>query len=126
MTNWSWNFAVVMWTPPMLTAIGGFGTFLFFGVINLCFFPFIYLFYVETRGRSLEEIDIIFAKAYSNGEWYVKTGNEMPSLSEHEIEKAAVQYGLATDREKQRHDFEHPASVLEEHSQGHRGEKGRQ
>lgn len=107
----------------MLTAIGGFGTFLFFGVINLCFFPFIYLFYVETKGRSLEEIDIIFAKAYSTGEWYVKTGAEMPSLNEHEIEKAAVQYGLATDLEKQRHEFEHPASVMEEEPSR---EKGRQ
>lgn len=107
----------------MLDAIGGFGTFLFFGVINLCFFPFIYLFYVETKGRSLEEIDIIFAKAYSTGEWYVKTGAELPSLSEHEIEKAAVQYGLATDVEKQRHEFEHPPSVREEHGSQ---EKGRQ
>ncbi|KAJ3922236.1 general substrate transporter [Lentinula edodes] len=115
MTNWSWNFAVVMWTPPLLNAIKGFGTFMFFGVINLCFFPFIYLFYVETKGRSLEEIDIIFAKAYTNGEWYVKTGHEMPALSEHEIERAAVEYGLANDVEKRRHEFEHPPSVREEY-----------
>lgn len=40
-----WNFAVVMWTPPMLNSIGGFGTFLFFGVINICFIPIMYLFY---------------------------------------------------------------------------------
>lgn len=88
---------------------------MFFGVINLCFFPFIYLFYVETKGRSLEEIDIIFAKAYTNGEWYVKTGHEMPALSEHEIERAAVEYGLANDVEKRRHEFEHPPSVREEY-----------
>lgn len=56
MTNWSWNcehalliiilvnqltgycaVAVVMWTPPMLAKLGGFGTFLFFAIINFCF-----------------------------------------------------------------------------------------
>ncbi|KAF9068172.1 hypothetical protein BDP27DRAFT_1224731 [Rhodocollybia butyracea] len=97
MTNWSWNFAVVMFTPPLLNAIGGFGTFLFFGIVNLSFFPFIYLFYPETRGRALEEIDIIFAKAYAEGEWYVKAAREMPKLSEREIDCAAVRYGLASE-----------------------------
>ena len=109
----------------MLNAIKGFGTFLFFGVVNLCFFPFIYFFYVETRGRSLEEIDIIFAKAYTNGEWYVKTAWELPALSEHDIERAAVQYGLATDVEKQRHEFEHPPSVREEDGLPESNEKNR-
>ncbi|KAJ7586975.1 general substrate transporter, partial [Mycena floridula] len=75
MTNWSWNFAVVMWTPPMLDHWGGFGTFLFFGIINLTFLP----------GRTLEEIDIIFAKGYKTTEWYVKVANELPKLSVTEI-----------------------------------------
>ncbi|KAL0061664.1 sugar transporter-like protein [Marasmius tenuissimus] len=114
MTNWSWNFAVVMWTPPMLDSLGGFGTFLFFGIVNLCFFPFIILFYVETRGRSLEEIDIIFAKGFTQKEWYVKVGNELPPLDQAEVERQAIQYGLSGDEEKRRHEFEHPPSVREE------------
>ncbi|TRM61334.1 general substrate transporter [Schizophyllum amplum] len=97
MTNWSWNFAVVMWTPPMLASWGGFGTFLFFGIVNLCFFPFIILFYVETKGRSLEEIDIIFAKGYTNKEWYVSTAKHLPKLSHAEIEQQAATYGLSLD-----------------------------
>lgn len=88
-----------MWTPPMLDSLGGFGTFLFFGIVNLCFFPFIWLFYVETKGRSLEEIDIVFAKAYATKEWYVKVGNEMPNLSAAEIESEAIKWGLAGDAE---------------------------
>ncbi|KAK7470049.1 sugar transporter-like protein [Stygiomarasmius scandens] len=103
-TNWIWNFAVVMWTPPMLNAIHGFGTFMFFGCINLCFFPIIYLFYVETKGRSLEEIDIIFAKAYCEQKWYVAVGNHMEKLSTEEIENAAVKYGLTGDRSSIRED----------------------
>ncbi|KAF9788552.1 general substrate transporter [Thelephora terrestris] len=95
MSNWGWNFAVVMWTPPMLDRWGGFGTFLFFGLINLTFIPFIYIFYPETKGRSLEEIDVIFAKAYCTGEWYVKVANEMPKLTAAEIEEEARRWGLA-------------------------------
>ncbi|KAH8825541.1 general substrate transporter [Flagelloscypha sp. PMI_526] len=110
-TNWSWNFAVVMWTPVMLDAWGGFGTFLFFGIVNICFFPFIYFFYVETKGRSLEEIDIIFAKAYTTKEWYVKVGNEMPSLTEKEIEEEAIKWGLA--------DAEGHAASRAQHKTGH-------
>lgn len=94
MTNWLFNFAVVMWTPVMLDAIGGFGTFLFFGIINLCFFPFIIFFYVETKGRTLEEIDIIFAKGYTNKEWYVHVANHMPKLSSLEVESEALKWGL--------------------------------
>jgi len=78
----------------MLDAIGGFGTFLFFGIINLCFFPFIILYYVETKGRTLEEIDIIFAKGYTNKEWYVSVGNHMPRLSSLEVESEAIKWGL--------------------------------
>ncbi|KAH7102898.1 general substrate transporter [Auriculariales sp. MPI-PUGE-AT-0066] len=96
-TNWLWNFAVVMWTPPMLNSWGGFGTFLFFFGVNMCFFPFIYYFYVETKGRSLEEIDIIFAKGYTANESYVKVGHELPSLTPAEIEREAARWGLADE-----------------------------
>lgn len=83
----------------MLDSLGGFGTFLFFGIVNACFFPIIWFFYVETKGRSLEEIDIIFAKAYGSKEWYVKVGNEMPKLSQDEVEREAVKWGLSGDLE---------------------------
>lgn len=92
--------AVVMWTPPMLDRWGGFGTFLFFGLINLTFIPFIYVFYPETKGRSLEEIDVIFAKAYCTREWYVKVADEMPKLTAAEVEEEAKRWGLAEHVEK--------------------------
>lgn len=40
-SNWLWNFAVVMFTPPMLSSIK-WGTYLFFAVCNACFIPIIY------------------------------------------------------------------------------------
>lgn len=45
-----------------------------------------YLFYPETAGRSLEELDVLFAVAYLEGKSYVQVGNEMPKLSDAQVE----------------------------------------
>ncbi|KAJ5650932.1 hexose carrier protein [Penicillium longicatenatum] len=92
-TNWTFNFLIVMVTPIMVRNIG-WGTYLFFACINACFFPVIYFFYPETAGRSLEEIDVIFAKGYSENISYVRAAKELPFLSNEDIERAAVQYGF--------------------------------
>ncbi|KAM0786056.1 hypothetical protein ACM66B_006867 [Microbotryomycetes sp. NB124-2] len=94
--NWSFNFAVVMWTPPMLSAIN-WGTFLFFGVINVCFIPPIYFFYPETAGRSLEEVDVIFAKAYVEKKSYVTVSKTLPKLSYDQIQTEWARLGLANE-----------------------------
>lgn len=65
-TNWLFNFLIVMVTPIMIRNIK-WGTYVFFACINACFFPVIYFFYPETAGRSLEEIDLIFANGFCEG-----------------------------------------------------------
>jgi sugar porter (SP) family MFS transporter len=45
-TNWLFNFFIVMITPIMIDRIG-WGTYLFFAVVNGCFFPVLYFFYPE-------------------------------------------------------------------------------
>lgn len=92
-TNWLFNFLIVMVTPIMISGIG-WGTYLFFAVVNACFLPIIYFFYPETAGRSLEEIDLIFAKGYLEDMSYVRASKEMPFLSDEEIERVAIQYGF--------------------------------
>lgn len=82
-----------MITPVMISNIG-WGTYLFFAVINACFIPFIYFFYPETKRRSLEEIDLIFAKGYLENMSYVKAAEEMPFLSDQEIDEMAKKYGF--------------------------------
>lgn len=62
-------------------------------------------FYPETAGRSLEEIDIIFAKGYCEKMSYVRAAKELPKLSDEEIEQKALEYGFgggggADDTEK--------------------------
>jgi sugar porter (SP) family MFS transporter len=91
--NWLFNFLIVMVTPIMVTNIG-WGTYLFFAAVNACFIPVIYFFYPETARRSLEEIDLIFAKGYVEKMSYVKAAKELPQLQPEEIEQYARQYGL--------------------------------
>ncbi|KAL9058952.1 MAG: hypothetical protein Q9162_001510 [Coniocarpon cinnabarinum] len=94
-TNWLFNFVVVMITPVMIDHIG-WGTYLFFACVNACFLPVIYFFYPETKRRSLEEIDIIFAKGYVENN-YIKAAKDLPYLSDEEVEKMALEYGLVDE-----------------------------
>ncbi|EAS34518.3 sugar porter (SP) family MFS transporter [Coccidioides immitis RS] len=95
-SNWLFNFTIVMITPVMLEGIG-WGTYLFFAVVNACFLPIIYFFYPETARRSLEEIDLIFAKGFTENTSYVTAAKNLPYLSEQEIREMMIQYGLASN-----------------------------
>lgn len=86
----------VMVTPIMIGSIG-WGTYLFFAAVNACFLPLIYWLYPETRLRSLEEIDIIFAKGFTEKISYVKAAQELPRLSDTEIQELSIKYGLIED-----------------------------
>ncbi|KAI9651804.1 MAG: hypothetical protein M1831_007586 [Alyxoria varia] len=97
-TNWLFNFLIVMVTPIMIDHIG-WGTYLFFAIVNACFLPIIYFFYPETRRRSLEEIDIIFAKGYKEKISYVRAAKELPYLSDEQVERMAVGFGLIEEEE---------------------------
>ncbi|KAK7756223.1 hypothetical protein SLS62_001816 [Diatrype stigma] len=92
-TNWLFNFLIVMVTPIMIANIG-WGTYLFFAVVNFSFLPIIYWFYPETARRSLEEIDIIFAKGHVEKKSYVQAAKELPLLSDEQVEQEALKYGL--------------------------------
>ncbi|KAK0730914.1 sugar transporter, partial [Lasiosphaeris hirsuta] len=92
-TNWMFNFFVVMIVPIMITNIG-WGTYIFFAVMNALFLPIIWFLYPETARRSLEEIDIIFAKGFSENISYVKAADQLPHLKLEEMEEYSVRYGL--------------------------------
>lgn len=100
-TNWLFNFLIVMVTPIMISSIG-WGTYLFFAIVNACFLPIIYFLYPETARRSLEEIDLIFAKGYLEKISYVKAAELLPKLNDREIEHMAREYGFvgADDEDK--------------------------
>ena len=85
-----------MITPIMITNIH-WGTYLFFAIVNACFLPVIYFAYPETACRSLEEIDIIFAKGYCEKIGYVKAARELELLTDEGIDRKARQYGLVEE-----------------------------
>ncbi|KAI0115553.1 general substrate transporter [Nemania sp. FL0031] len=101
-SNWLWNFFIVMITPVLVSNTGtsGWGTYLFFAILNAIFFPIIYFLYPETAGRSLEEIDIIFAKGYAENISYVKAAEELPFLAESEVLDKAREYGIDVQTEE--------------------------
>ena len=90
-----------MITPIMITNIH-WGTYLFFAVVNACFLPLIYFTYPETAKRSLEEIDIIFAKGYCENISYVRAARELEFLTDEGIDAKAREYGLVEEMEAER------------------------
>ncbi|SCU96367.1 LANO_0E13322g1_1 [Lachancea nothofagi CBS 11611] len=95
-TNWLCNFAVVMFTPVFVHD-ARWGCYLFFAAINYLYIPVIFFFYPETAGRSLEEIDIIFAKAHIDGTQAWRVAANLPKLSLAEVDDQANALGLYDD-----------------------------
>jgi len=58
--NWYFCFVVVVTIPPSFANIG-WKAYIIYAVLNASFIPIIYFFLVETKGRNLEELDVIFA-----------------------------------------------------------------
>ena len=57
---------VVMITSPAFESIK-WGTYIIFAAFNACIVPICYFFFPETAGRSLEDMDVVFALAYNEG-----------------------------------------------------------
>lgn len=76
--NWSFNFMVVMITPVSFNNIAH-HTYLIFAGINFLMIPVVYFLYPETKGRTLEEMDLIFANTPVTKPWQsVRIARDMP------------------------------------------------
>jgi sugar porter (SP) family MFS transporter len=64
--NWMSTFVIVQITPPAIANIG-WRVFIIFAILNALFIPIIYLFFPETMGLELEDIDHIFDKGGITG-----------------------------------------------------------
>ncbi|KAK9462288.1 general substrate transporter [Lipomyces oligophaga] len=62
---WMFNFLIVMITPTALENIS-WKFYVILGVFNAVFVPILW-FFVETKGKTLEELDIYFAERYHGG-----------------------------------------------------------
>ena len=82
-SNWLSDFLIVMITPPAFANLG-YRTYVMFAVFNAAILPCVYLFFPEPKGRSLEELDIIFAGANADG---VKRAREMRHIEGRDLER---------------------------------------
>ncbi|KAF2015638.1 general substrate transporter [Aaosphaeria arxii CBS 175.79] len=59
--HWLWNFVVNMATPVAIDTIG-WKYYLVFLILSATIIPVVYLFFPETMGRSLEELEMMFTE----------------------------------------------------------------
>lgn len=77
-SNWIFNFMVVMITPVSFANIDYY-TYMVFAIINALIFFAVWIFYPETAGRSLEDINHIFENSNPRTPWdVVKIANNLP------------------------------------------------
>jgi hypothetical protein len=88
--NWIFNFMVVMITPVSFTNIKYY-TYTVFCALNLLILVATYIFYPETAGRSLEEIDHIFERSNPRTPWdVVKIASDLPRHNAEDEETSAA------------------------------------
>ncbi|KAB5549435.1 general substrate transporter [Coniochaeta sp. 2T2.1] len=104
--NWLFCFVVVMIIPPAFANIG-WKTYIIFAIFNFLFVPIIYFFLVETKKRSLEELDVIFA---AGGNPVKKEQNMPHNLS---VEESRCVLGLDADRSEVVETLEHGVAKTE-------------
>jgi hypothetical protein len=61
------NFVIGLITPDMLATIN-WGTYVFFAAFCLLAFAFTYFFIPETRGKTLEDMDLVFGDTAAHEE----------------------------------------------------------
>jgi hypothetical protein len=90
-SNWLSNFLIVMITPPAFENLQ-YNTYTMFAVFNAAIIPSVYFFFPEPKGRSLEELDVIFASAHVQGINPVKQSKKMPKLEGRELDVEIARY----------------------------------
>lgn len=86
-TLWLCQFAVVQFTPQGTVNLGS-RFWIIFAVINATFTLMVYLFFPETNGRSLEEMDTIFRKSTGIFD-VVRVAEELPSMGNGPVTEGA-------------------------------------
>ena len=70
-SNWLFNFALAWAVPPGLSSIA-YKTYFIFGTFNFAAFIHVLFMFPETAGRTLEEIEDVFAQGHTFTAWRIK------------------------------------------------------
>ena len=100
--SWLFNFLVAEVTPVAFTDIG-YRYFIVYCVINAICVPVVFFFYPETAGRSLEELDEIFASSKSIFDT-VSVAKRLPhrDLSDYLTEEGKIEGGQFASEYRER------------------------
>ncbi|KAI0796543.1 general substrate transporter [Abortiporus biennis] len=98
-SNWIFNFMVVMVTGPSFNNIS-WRTYIVFAALNAFIIPVVYFFFPETAGRSLEDMDVVFALAYNEGVSPVAVSlrNDVPPAGTPEADEILGLSGKADEK----------------------------
>ncbi|PBL02623.1 general substrate transporter [Armillaria gallica] len=109
-SNWIFNFLVVMIVGPSFQNIN-WGTYIVFASLNAMIVPIVYLFFPETAGRSLEDMDVIFAIAYNENVSPVAVSlrKDVPAAGTPEADRILGFSSAVSSREDVREVREHHA-----------------
>ncbi|KAK5716292.1 hypothetical protein LTR17_016481 [Elasticomyces elasticus] len=88
-TNWCGVYLVVSVTPVGIEQIG-WRFYIVFAVLNAAFLPFIWFFYVETAGLSLDEIDRVFVLKHAPGSSLTYDQATIQAKEELEVERLEI------------------------------------
>lgn len=80
-TNWLFNFALAWAVPPGLSSIA-YKTYFIFGTFNFAAFIHIFFCFPETAGRTLEEIEEVFAQGHTFTAWRIDRHAGQKTLEE--------------------------------------------
>ncbi|KAF8754587.1 Permeases of the major facilitator superfamily [Rhizoctonia solani] len=105
-TNWIFNFALAWAVPPGFATIS-YKTYFIFATFNAAAFIHVLFMYPETKGRTLEEIEEIFAQGHTFAAWKIKNDVGHRTLAQV---KGATQHEQSSD-EKIAHVHDEKAHV---------------
>jgi len=101
--NWAFNCALAFGVPPGFSTIA-YKTYFIFGTFNFAGLIHVFFMFPETKGRTLEEVEEIFAQGHVFTAWKIKSNVGKKTLRDV-LEKEDPEAGMHTP-EKNIHDLE--------------------
>jgi hypothetical protein len=86
-THWLFNFVIARSVPYMISNVG-FGTYFVFASMLTLSIPFVYFFVPETKGLSLEDMDVLFGVPGADRHLFPRVDDE--EKAEHGVQQIEV------------------------------------
>ena len=95
--NWLFNFALAYAVPPGLSNIA-WKTYFIFGTFNFAAFVHIFFMFPETAGRTLEEIEEVFAQGHTFTAWNIKRDVGKRTLQDVKVRSCSCSFSTSRFR----------------------------